>query len=811
MYLSKDACLARLREAENARKNRREIVQALSHGQIARRDLFRWGLLGATGLLVAKNGLSRWATSAMAQVPTGTPPSPTFGIRKFTQPMPRPRVEPHQTLTKARPTNPNSNANWPSPLEPPARKSSYHSLFNTSGGTQAVNPVTGRGPMEGRPPGVFFEHQRWAEADLFPHYGYTLSLGQCQPGTKIHPSPNVPEQEANSVWCFGPRPFGTAGHRDGLRTGSLTPTLIKARYGEPFICRIYNDLPADRTQNNGFGRNEISTHLHNVHNGAESDGACNAYHFPGTFYDYHWPIVLARRDLPSVWLTSDPRHLDKASGPDDGDGLVRVPGDFREIQGSMWFHDHRFFFTAENVHKGHFAVCNIYSGPDRAREDFDDGVNLRLPSGSRLKFGNTDFDVNLVISNPAFDQAGQLFFDIFDTEGFLGDLLFVNGAYYPYMEVLPRRYRFRTLNAAMARFIKLAMAVNRSSRFSQGTKVPFYFIANDGNLVVNPIKLTELDEQGVAERYDFVVDFSQFNNGDSIYLVNLLQQRDGRKPDGSLSVSNALKGSDKDPAVGPILEFRVVDALQSVDDPNFRYQRDASGRIPDDSANFEDDVWKSGVKRLTAQIPIVAPVRERTIQFVRNEPGDSRQTADGQCIPECGEYEFFPWSIKVSGRAAHSLNANRISAMIPKPGEVEHWTLENSSGGWDHPIHLHFEEGVTFARTGRTLPATERLVRKDVWRLGTDGSVKFQVRFGEFGGAYVAHCHNTTHEDFAMLMRMQLLTHPPGHPDFKGQPQHVPTRTPIPTPNGVRWKTPEILPEGDPNNPEFKKRSDGST
>ncbi len=126
--------------------------------------------------------------------------------------------------------------------------------------------------------------------------------------------------------------------------------------------------------------------------------------------------------------------------------------------------------------------------------------------------------------------------------------------------------------------------------------------------------------------------------------------------------------------------------------------------------------------------------------------------------------------------------------MVPKPGEVEHWTLVNSSGGWDHPIHLHFEEGVTMSPHRPTLHATERLVRKDVWRLGRPGSVKFQVRFGEFGGAYVAHCHNTTHEDFAMLMRLQLLTPPPGDLKYKGQPQYVPTQTPIPTPNGVVWK-----------------------
>ena len=802
MFLSKDASQARLREAERARDNRREIVKALSHDQISRRDLFRWGLLGTTGLLVAKHGLSKWATSAHAAVPTGTPRSPAFGARKFAQSMPRPIVQTEVPLTR----NPDGSAAFPSAGELPARRLSYHDEFTTSGGTAFLNPVTGRGPIEGRPPGEFFAHQRWEEH--YPQYGYALSLGQVKTGAKFHPS--MPEQDKNSVWSFGTRPYGMAANVDGSRTGNLTPPLIKARYGHPFICRIYNDLPVDRASNGGFGRNEISTHFHNAHNGAESDGACNAYHFPGTFYDYLWGITLARRDMPELWLTSDPNHLRKASGPDDGDGLIPVSGDFRELQGSMWFHDHRFFYTAENVHKGNFALCNVYSGPDRAREDLNDGVNLRLPSGGRLKYGNTDFDVNLAITNPALDQAGQLFFDIFDTEGFLGDILAVNGAYYPFMKVLPRRYRFRILNASMARFIKLALAVNSSTRFSRGTKVPFHFIANDGNFVVNPLKLTELDEQGVAERYDIVVDFSQFRTGDSVYLMNLLQQTDGRKPDGAVSVSSALAGNKNDPAVGPILEFRVVDSLPSIDDPSHSYQPDSTGKIKDDSADLNHADWTAGRKKLTTQIPIIAPVRERTIEFVRNEPGDSRATADGQCIPECGNIEFFPWSIKVSGRAAHSLNANRISSMVPKPGEVEHWTLVNNSGGWDHPIHLHFEEGVTFARSGRSLHPTERMARKDVWRLGRGGSVKFQVRFGEFGGAYVAHCHNTTHEDFAMLMRLQLLTPPPGDLKYKGQPQYIPTLTPIPTPDGVVWKQPEILPEGDPNNPEFKKRSSGA-
>jgi hypothetical protein len=66
--------------------------------------------------------------------------------------------------------------------------------------------------------------------------------------------------------------------------------------------------------------------------------------------------------------------------------------------------------------------------------------------------------------------------------------------------------------------------------------------------------------------------------------------------------------------------------------------------------------------------------------------------------------------------------------------------------------------------------------------------VQFQIQFGEYGGSYVNHCHNTVHEDSALLMRIQLLV---------GERAAV-TDTPNPTEDGVGFTTPEILPEGDP-------------
>ena len=49
IYLPGNASKARLRQAENARKNRAEIVKALSQGKVSRRELFRWGLVTAGG------------------------------------------------------------------------------------------------------------------------------------------------------------------------------------------------------------------------------------------------------------------------------------------------------------------------------------------------------------------------------------------------------------------------------------------------------------------------------------------------------------------------------------------------------------------------------------------------------------------------------------------------------------------------------------------------------------------------------------------------------------------------------------------
>jgi hypothetical protein len=186
--------------------------------------------------------------------------------------------------------------------------------------------------------------------------------------------------------------------------------------------------------------------------------------------------------------------------------------------------------------------------------------------------------------------------------------------------------------------------------------VQFQFICNDGNLVVNPIPLVSLDQQGTAERYDIVVDFSNFKVGDTVQLVNTLEQTDGRLPQGQVSLKTALRGVSDDPMVGPLLQFNVVDSVFSVDVPGVIH------RSTDPDPSQVPPV-------LTQQIPIVAPVRTRVVTWGRGST-DSRG-ANGQCVPDCPETAQFQWSVSVDGGQAHSMNANRIQLLVPKPGEID--------------------------------------------------------------------------------------------------------------------------------------------
>ena len=280
-FLSENSSKARLREAENARKNRAEIVKAYSQGKVSRRDLIKWGLITTGGILAPIHGLNPFVNSAFAG--------------SLTAPQAR---RPAQDSTDWLSLSPCFVLNcWTATF---FRQSCLHGMANQTPITMAPELGGGLGPMEGRPPGQDWAHQRFNEfaPQVYIEATQEGAKVNTKNGQSIHPKfhPNLPDQGPLAMWTFN---------------GTIPPKLAIGRYGEPIIFRHHNQLPADVTKNGGFGRHTISTHEHNGHHGAENDGFTGAFFFPGQFYDYHWPIILAGHDSINVDAT-DPR----AGSPD---------------------------------------------------------------------------------------------------------------------------------------------------------------------------------------------------------------------------------------------------------------------------------------------------------------------------------------------------------------------------------------------------------------------------------------------------------------------------------------------------------------
>src|SRR5689334_22767341 len=167
-FLPKDASKARLREAENARKNRAEILKAYSQGQVSRRDLIKWGLFTSAGALAPIHGLNPFVAKSQASIPTGFSPSPLFGVQAFSTPMPR-----FDLISRG--NNPLGGDLTPVP----------QAQANQT--QQAVDPLLGGGfgPIEGRPPGPIWAHQGFG--DHAPQVSVEMSQAQAQTNYVYNP------------------------------------------------------------------------------------------------------------------------------------------------------------------------------------------------------------------------------------------------------------------------------------------------------------------------------------------------------------------------------------------------------------------------------------------------------------------------------------------------------------------------------------------------------------------------------------------------------------------------------------------------
>ena len=88
---------------------------------------------------------------------------------------------------------------------------------------------------------------------------------------------------------------------------------------------------------------------------------------------------------------------------------------------------------------------------------------------------------------------------------------------------------------------------------------------------------------------------------------------------------------------------------------------------------------------------------------------------------------------------------------------VEEWTIQNVNG-YPHPFHIHVNDSYVVKVNGEpvtpywadTIPVPPR---KD----GVNGSITFRMRFTDFHGKYVWHCHALDHEDLGMMQLVEVV------------------------------------------------------
>jgi FtsP/CotA-like multicopper oxidase with cupredoxin domain len=108
------------------------------------------------------------------------------------------------------------------------------------------------------------------------------------------------------------------------------------------------------------------------------------------------------------------------------------------------------------------------------------------------------------------------------------------------------------------------------------------------------------------------------------------------------------------------------------------------------------------------------------------------------------------WTI--NGR---SFDPDRIDAKVPL-GEIELWRFRNEAGGRPHPAHVHLAHFQILERNGK-LPLVHERGWKDTVVLEDNEEVLVMLRFEQFRGRYMLHCHNLEHEDHMMMSRFDVV------------------------------------------------------
>lgn len=391
---------------------------------------------------------------------------------------------------------------------------------------------------------------------------------------------------------------------------------------------------------------------------------------------------------PDQWFTPYQKHI----GPAFVTNKYTYPN--TQPAATMWFHDHVGGETRMNIYSGQTGFYLLRGEPESS-------VSPPLPHGHQ--------EIEMLIMDRQFDTFGQIFFPDgnpsdaglngnpgnptihpYGIPEFFGDVICVNGKSWPYLEVEPRRYRFRLVDASNARMYALLLEDQIGN--TSGPTVPtIWQIGSDGGLFDVPVAINSFvpftwnpqDTTSTpygspvfttprlfispAERMDIIIDFTDFE-GEIFTLVN----------DSPAPFPNG--GTPLDPNESLVMQFRVTKPLSSPDNsfnpaaPGATLRTGAQQviRLADGTGGLAPGV----VPNLTRSLVLIeqedpdtgAPVTA----LINNTTYNGINPLTGQPIPDSVAYN----------------NGTIYVTEIPQIGSTEIWEFINLTPD-AHPIHIH--------------------------------------------------------------------------------------------------------------------------
>lgn len=374
--------------------------------------------------------------------------------------------------------------------------------------------------------------------------------------------------------------------------------------------------------------------------------------------------------------------------------------------GTYWFHPHPHQRTGIQVYRGLVGLFIV--------ED-DEEARVELPRG--------EFERCWVLQDRRFDASNQLIYATHPMDmmmGVTGDRVLVNGRPDHVERVAATAYRVRVLNGSNSRFYKLAWDDGR----------PLTVIGADGGLLERPVEKPYV-MLAPAERVELWLDFSADRPGAQRVLRSLefaggsmgMGMGRGARAGGQMGMGRGMRGGmmGSGPANGDALDVLKV-----------RVERDG-------------------------EPPRALPATLSAIPWARLE-----DAINGDA-PRIIQLQMGHMQVALNGRT-FEMDAV-ASDEIVKLGTTEVWEFANTAGPMSHPMHLH---NVHFKVIGRVpddrLASTYDTMRaglvdegwKDVVIVMPGERVRVLVRFSDYTGLYLYHCHILEHEDLGMMRNYRV-------------------------------------------------------